>query len=116
MMLASELRLRGVHALVLEKEVEPTRVIRALGLHVRSIEMMDQRVLLDRFLPLGQQYPVGGFGGNDTTLCGASHATVPPKRGHRGSAPSEPGSGLTGGAGFREARHPTRSDERYGGW
>jgi rifampicin monooxygenase len=60
-MLASELRLHGVHALVLEKEAEPTGHARALGLHVRSIEVMDQRGLLERFLALGQQYPVGGF-------------------------------------------------------
>ncbi len=61
LMLASELRLHGVHALVLEKEAEPTRVVRALGLHARSAEVMDQRGLLERFLALGQQYPVGGF-------------------------------------------------------
>ena len=60
-MLASELRLHGVHALVLEKDAEPTGVVRALGLHVRSIEVMDQRGLLERFLALGKQYPVGGF-------------------------------------------------------
>jgi 2-polyprenyl-6-methoxyphenol hydroxylase-like FAD-dependent oxidoreductase len=61
LMLASELRLQGAHGLVLEKEVEPTRVVRALGLHARSVEVMDQRGLLERFLALGQQYPVGGF-------------------------------------------------------
>ena len=61
MMLASELRLHGVRALVLEKEAEPTRIVRALGLHARSIEVMDQRGLLDRFLALGKQYPLGGF-------------------------------------------------------
>jgi 2-polyprenyl-6-methoxyphenol hydroxylase-like FAD-dependent oxidoreductase len=61
LMLASELRLHGVHALVLEKEAEPTGYVRALGLHVRSIEVMDQRGLLERFLAHGQQYPVGGF-------------------------------------------------------
>src|SRR5215211_8282572 len=61
MMLASELRLHGVHVLVLEKEMEPTRYVRALGLHARSVEVMDQRGLLDRFLALGQQYAVGGF-------------------------------------------------------
>jgi 2-polyprenyl-6-methoxyphenol hydroxylase-like FAD-dependent oxidoreductase len=61
LMLAGELRLHGVHALVLEKDAEPTRVVRALGLHARSIEVMDQRGLLERFLALGQQYPVGGF-------------------------------------------------------
>ena len=61
LMLASELRLHGVHVLVLEKDAEPTKVVRALGLHARSIEVMDQRGLLERFLALGQQYPVGGF-------------------------------------------------------
>ncbi len=61
MMLASELQLHGVHALVLEKETEPTRQARALGLHVRSIELMDQRGLLERFLEHGKQYEVGGF-------------------------------------------------------
>jgi 2-polyprenyl-6-methoxyphenol hydroxylase-like FAD-dependent oxidoreductase len=61
MMLASELRLHGVHALVLEKDMEPTPVVRATGLHARSIEVMDQRGLLERFLALGKQYPVGGF-------------------------------------------------------
>jgi 2-polyprenyl-6-methoxyphenol hydroxylase-like FAD-dependent oxidoreductase len=60
-MLASELHLQGVHALVLEKGTEPTRIVRALGLHARSLEILDQRGLLDRFLALGRQYPVGGF-------------------------------------------------------
>ncbi len=63
LMLASELRLHGVHVVVLEKDAEPTRIVRALGLHARSIEIMDQRGLLDRFLALGQQYPAGGFAG-----------------------------------------------------
>src|SRR5437660_6599854 len=61
LMLAGELRLHGVHALVLEKDTEPTRQVRALGLHVRSIEVMDQRGLLERFLALGKQYPIGGL-------------------------------------------------------
>ncbi|HEX5595693.1 MAG TPA: rifampin monooxygenase [Micromonosporaceae bacterium] len=61
LMLACELRLHGVHTVVLEKETEPTRYVRSLGLHVRSIEVMDQRDLLERFLAHGQQYPVGGF-------------------------------------------------------
>jgi rifampicin monooxygenase len=59
--LACELRLHGVQALVLEKEAEPTGYVRALGLHMRSIEVMDQRGLLERFLALGRQYPLGGF-------------------------------------------------------
>lgn len=61
LMLAGELRLHGVQVLVLEKEAEPAGYVRALGLHVRSIEVMDQRGLLERFLALGQQYPLGGF-------------------------------------------------------
>jgi 2-polyprenyl-6-methoxyphenol hydroxylase-like FAD-dependent oxidoreductase len=61
LMLAAELRLHGVHVLVLEKEAEPTRVVRSLGLHARSVEVMDQRGLLDRFLAHGTQHPVGGF-------------------------------------------------------
>jgi 2-polyprenyl-6-methoxyphenol hydroxylase-like FAD-dependent oxidoreductase len=61
MMLAAELRLHDIQVLVLEKDPEPTPVVRSLGLHVRSVEVMDQRGLLDRFLALGKQYPVGGF-------------------------------------------------------
>ena len=61
LMLAAELRLHGVRVLVLDKDAEPTPYVRALGLHVRSIEVMDQRGLLDRFLAHGQQYPLGGF-------------------------------------------------------
>src|SRR3954470_1943172 len=62
-MLAGELRLHGVRVLVLEREAEPSRVVRALGVHARSIEVLDQRGLLDRFLALGTQYPIGGFAG-----------------------------------------------------
>jgi 2-polyprenyl-6-methoxyphenol hydroxylase-like FAD-dependent oxidoreductase len=61
LMLAGELRLQGVDVLVLEKDAQPAPYVRALGLHVRSIEVMDQRGLLGRFLALGRQYPVGGI-------------------------------------------------------
>ena len=61
MMLASELRLHGAEVLVLEKEAEPSEVVRSLGLHARSIEVMDQRGLLDRFLENGKKYPLNGF-------------------------------------------------------
>ncbi|MFE0677904.1 rifampin monooxygenase [Streptomyces sp. NPDC058867] len=61
LMLACELRLHGVRVVVLEKEPRPAAYVRALGLHVRSIEVMDQRGLLDRFLAHGTRYPVGGF-------------------------------------------------------
>ncbi|MFM1722620.1 MULTISPECIES: rifampin monooxygenase [Rhodococcus] len=61
LMLAAELRLHGVHTLVVEKQEEPPEFVRALGLHVRSIEIMDQRGLLERFLAQGKQFTVGGF-------------------------------------------------------
>ncbi|WP_440073889.1 rifampin monooxygenase [Streptosporangium sp. OZ121] len=61
LMLAGELRLHGVRVLVLEKEAEPAAYVRSLGLHVRSIEVMDQRGLLERFLAHGRRHPVGGF-------------------------------------------------------
>ncbi|MFG1771880.1 rifampin monooxygenase [Nocardia salmonicida] len=61
MMLAAELRLHGVRVVLLEKDAEPTKIVRSLGLHARSIEIMDQRGLLDRFLALGRMHPVGGF-------------------------------------------------------
>lgn len=61
LVLAAELRLHGARVVVLEKETEPTKVVRALGLHARSIEILDQRGLLERFLALGKRYPVGGF-------------------------------------------------------
>ncbi|MYS87437.1 rifampin monooxygenase [Embleya scabrispora] len=64
LMLAAELRLAGVHVVVLEKLTEPTRQSRGRGLHTRSVEIMDQRGLLDRFLAAGEKFQVGGlFGG-----------------------------------------------------
>ncbi len=63
MMLASELRLHGVQVLVVEKDAEPSPIVRSLGLHARSIEVLDQRGLLDRFLEVGKLFPVGGFAG-----------------------------------------------------
>ena len=63
LVLASELRLHGVRVVVLDRDAEPSTIVRALGLHARSVEVMDQRGLLERFLALGQQYPVGGFAG-----------------------------------------------------
>ncbi|MFF9561810.1 FAD-dependent monooxygenase [Leifsonia sp. NPDC014704] len=60
MMLAGELRLHGVEVLVLERDMEPTTAVRSLGLHPRSIEIMDSRGLLDRFLAAGTKYPGGG--------------------------------------------------------
>jgi 2-polyprenyl-6-methoxyphenol hydroxylase-like FAD-dependent oxidoreductase len=61
LMLAAELRLHDVHVLVLEKEAKQAEYVRSLGLHARSIEVMDQRGLLERFLENGTKHPLGGF-------------------------------------------------------
>ncbi|MEV8553723.1 rifampin monooxygenase [Streptomyces glaucescens] len=61
LMLACELRLHGVRTLMLEKLTEPTRQSRGRGLHTRSVEVMDQRGLLDRFLAVSEQFKVGSL-------------------------------------------------------
>lgn len=59
-MLAAELRLNNVRVLVLEKEPEPTSFVRIVSLHMRSLELMAMRGLLDRILEHGRRRPVGG--------------------------------------------------------
>ncbi len=66
MMLAAELRLHDVDVLVLERDAAPTQAVRSLGLHARSIEIMDQRGVLERFVAHGRLHPgVGRFAGID---------------------------------------------------
>ncbi|MDF5757302.1 rifampin monooxygenase [Spongiactinospora sp. TRM90649] len=60
-MLAAELRLHDVRVLVLEKGTEPASFVRIVGLHVRSLELMAMRGLLDRLLQHGRRRPAGGF-------------------------------------------------------
>src|SRR5512146_3174390 len=54
-MLAAELRLHDVRVLVLEKETGPVSSVRVVGLHIRSIELMAMRGLLERMLERGRQ-------------------------------------------------------------
>ncbi|MEV0799683.1 rifampin monooxygenase [Kribbella sp. NPDC050281] len=60
-MLAAELRLHDVRVLVLEKDTEPVSFVRIVGLHIRSLELMAMRGLLDRLLDHGRRRPAGGF-------------------------------------------------------
>jgi 2-polyprenyl-6-methoxyphenol hydroxylase-like FAD-dependent oxidoreductase len=60
-MLAAELRLHDVRVLVLEKDTEPVSFVRIVGLHMRSLELMAMRGLLDRLREHGRQRPAGGF-------------------------------------------------------
>ncbi|MGW4061306.1 FAD-dependent monooxygenase [Amycolatopsis sp. NPDC004747] len=59
--LAAELRLHDVRVLVLEQDTEPVSFVRIVGLHIRSLELMAMRGLLDRLLAHGRQRPAGGF-------------------------------------------------------
>ncbi|MBD8506767.1 rifampin monooxygenase [Hoyosella sp. G463] len=61
LMLARELRLHGVDVLIVERDAEPPPFVRALGLHARSLEILDQRGMLGPFLDKGQKHPLGGF-------------------------------------------------------
>ncbi|QDP79713.1 rifampin monooxygenase [Nocardia otitidiscaviarum] len=60
-MLAAELRLHDVRVLVLEKETEPASFVRIVSLHMRSLELMAMRGLLDRILERGRRRPVDGI-------------------------------------------------------
>ncbi|MER6115660.1 FAD-dependent monooxygenase [Streptomyces sp. NPDC001743] len=59
--LAAELRLHDVRVLVLEKDTEPASFVRIVGLHIRSIELMAMRGILERLLAHGRRRPAGGF-------------------------------------------------------
>jgi len=60
-MLAAELRLHDVSVLVLERETEPASFVRIVSLHMRSIEIMAMRGLLDRIRRHARQRPAAGF-------------------------------------------------------
>ncbi|MGC4869313.1 FAD-dependent monooxygenase [Micromonospora sp. DT53] len=60
-MLAAELRLHDVRVLVLEKETEPASAVRIVGLHIRSLELMAMRGLLERILPHGRKRPASAY-------------------------------------------------------
>ncbi|SHN23770.1 FAD-dependent monooxygenase [Cryptosporangium aurantiacum] len=60
-MLAAELRLHDVRVLVLEKDTEPVSFVRIVGLHIRSLELMAMRGLLERVLEHGRKRPAAGF-------------------------------------------------------
>ncbi|MER7351132.1 FAD-dependent monooxygenase [Streptomyces aurantiacus] len=63
LMLACELRLAGVDVVVVERLAERTGESRAGGMHSRTLEVLDQRGVLDRFLAVGELQPVGHFSG-----------------------------------------------------
>src|SRR2546421_11029450 len=64
LMLAGELALAGVDVAIVERRASQELAgSRAGGLHSRTIEVLDQRGIADRFLSEGQVAQVAGFAG-----------------------------------------------------
>src|ERR1700712_4926882 len=62
LMLAGELALVGVDVAIVERRsTQELSGSRAGGLHARSLEVLDQRGIVDRFLAVGQTHPKVGF-------------------------------------------------------
>ena len=62
LMLAGELALAGVNVAIVERRASQDLIgSRAGGLHARTIEVLDQRGIADRFLSQGQVAQVAGF-------------------------------------------------------
>jgi 3-(3-hydroxy-phenyl)propionate hydroxylase len=64
MMLAGELKLAGADVVIVERRAsQELDGSRAGGLHARTIEVLDQRGIADRFLSEGQEHPFVGYAG-----------------------------------------------------
>src|SRR5208337_4089630 len=62
LMLAGELALAGVDVAIIERRTSQNLIgSRAGGLHSRTIEVLDQRGIADRFLSQGEVAQVAGF-------------------------------------------------------
>jgi 3-(3-hydroxy-phenyl)propionate hydroxylase len=69
LMLAGELALAGIDVAIVERRAGQDLVgSRAGGLHSRTLEVLDQRGIVDRFLAEGQVVQVTGFGGTRLDL------------------------------------------------
>ena len=70
LMLAGELALAGVDIAIVERRTsQDPPGSRAGGLHARTIEVLDQRGIADRFLAEGQIAQVPGFGNVRLDIC-----------------------------------------------
>lgn len=63
LMLAGELHLGGADVVVLERRADQSlEGSRSGGLHARTMEVLDQRGIVDRFLDAGESHPSVGYG------------------------------------------------------
>lgn len=70
LMLAAELKLAGVDVLVLEKFVQRPPESKASGINARSVEVLAQRGIVDRFMAVGFPGPFAHFGGIPLDISG----------------------------------------------
>lgn len=64
LMLASELQLSGIDVVIVEpRATQDLDGSRAGGLHARTIEVLDQRGVAERFVDGGQKHPMVGYAG-----------------------------------------------------
>src|SRR5438552_12658400 len=71
LMLAGELALAGVDVAIVERRASQDLAgTRSRGLHSRTIEVLDQRGIADRFLSEGQVAQVAGFAGTRFDISG----------------------------------------------
>ncbi len=92
LMLAGELALAGVDVAIVERRASHDLAgSRAGGLHSRTIEVLDQRGIADRFLSQGQVAQVAGFSWIPLDISDFSHppplrarALAEPHRAHPG--------------------------------
>ena len=68
LLLAAELAMRGVRVVVLERNVERPTFVRAFNLNARSLEILDRRGIVDRFLAEGPKVPFTHFAALDAPL------------------------------------------------
>ena len=70
LMLAGELALAGIDVAIVERrENQELEGLRAGGLHIRTIEVLDQRGIADRFLAKGQIFRRAPFAGGTLDIC-----------------------------------------------
>jgi 2-polyprenyl-6-methoxyphenol hydroxylase-like FAD-dependent oxidoreductase len=68
LMLAGELALAGIDVAIVERRPSPDLIgSRAGGLHSRTIEVLDQRGIANRFLSQGQKAQIAMFAGTAWT-------------------------------------------------
>jgi 3-(3-hydroxy-phenyl)propionate hydroxylase len=73
-MLAGELALAGVDVAIVERRTSQDLIgSRAGGLHARTIEILDQRGIADRFLSEGKVAQVAGFAGTPLDIIPTRH-------------------------------------------